>query len=108
VYGVALPHHDGRAGCAAVVFREAPNSASLRSLAVHTTSALPRFAVPLFLRHVENMVTTGTNKQQKHTLQVEGVDVNKVTDTLYWLKNGEYVRFGEKDWKDITEGKVRL
>ncbi|KAJ5376993.1 hypothetical protein N7509_013879 [Penicillium cosmopolitanum] len=59
VYGVVLPNHDGRAGCAAIVFNQQvasgtsgpalePSRATLDSLAAHTLQNLPRFAAPLF------------------------------------------------------------
>ncbi|PHH86607.1 hypothetical protein CDD83_9997 [Cordyceps sp. RAO-2017] len=78
VYGVALPHHDGRAGCAAVCFDPSPPGPDvLRSLADHVRARLPRYARPLFLRLVPEVgadgQTTGTNKQQKHLLRDAGV-----------------------------------
>jgi acyl-CoA synthetase (AMP-forming)/AMP-acid ligase II len=109
VYGVELPHHDGRAGCVAVVLTEEPSPKVLQSLAEHTTRALPRFAVPLFMRITRNMERTGTNKQQKHVLRPQGVDpAKKGEDELYWLRDGTYVRFGEKEWRELSGGKVKL
>jgi hypothetical protein len=88
---------------------EKPTPDLLKSLASHVTKSLPKFAVPLFLRHTKAMAMTGTNKQQKHHLREEGVDVSKVKeDKLYWLKDGAYVPFEEKDWAEITGGRVRL
>jgi acyl-CoA synthetase (AMP-forming)/AMP-acid ligase II len=109
VYGVELPHHDGRAGCVAIVLAEEPNERLLRDLAVHATSRLPRFAVPLFLRRMRNMQITGTNKQQKHVVRKEGVDPTKVgDDELFWLKDGTYVKFGKRDWEELNGGRVKL
>lgn len=122
VYGVALPNHDGRAGCAAIVFNQQilngnadspalePSQATLNSLAVHVLKNLPRFAAPLFLRVTPEMQATGNNKQQKHVLRTEGVDPALVTknDRLYWLQGTSYVPFEEKDWVRVTGGQVRL
>ncbi|KAH8162451.1 hypothetical protein CIB48_g5773 [Xylaria polymorpha] len=111
VYGVQLPHHDGRAGCAAISFRRAPDEALLRSLAEHARAKLPKYAVPIFLRRGKGLVAavTGTNKQQKHNLRVEGVDPAKVgDDELYWLKGDTYVRFGQEDWDLMNAGQVKL
>ncbi len=48
VYGVEIPHHDGRAGCAAIVLSTTdPGPEVLRSLAEHVGAALPRYAAPL-------------------------------------------------------------
>ncbi|RDA86499.1 hypothetical protein CP532_2017 [Ophiocordyceps camponoti-leonardi (nom. inval.)] len=79
VYGVSLPNHDGRAGCASVCLaepeasKEAPSGDVLRSLAAHVRATLPSYARPLFLRLVPAVGqvghTTATNKQQKHHLR---------------------------------------
>lgn len=121
VYGVALPHHDGRAGCAAVVFKHQvdsgntstliePSSELLESLAQHALKGLPRFAAPLFLRATPEMPGTGNNKQQKHELRTEGVDPSKVSsqDKLYWLQGDKYVPFETKDWDRLQGGQVKL
>jgi acyl-CoA synthetase (AMP-forming)/AMP-acid ligase II len=109
VYGVALPNHDGRAGCVALVLTEEPSDRVLSSLAEHITRQLPRFAVPLFLRMTKNMERTGTNKQQKHVLREQGVDpAKKGDDELYWLRKGTYVKFGEREWIELSGGRVKL
>lgn len=111
VYGVELPNHDGRAGCVSIVLAdERPGEELLRSLAAHARENLPKYAVPVFLRisKLGGMIT-GTNKQQKHDLRVQGVDPAKVGgDDIYWLKDGTYVKFRERDWKAITGGQVKL
>lgn len=122
VYGVALPNHDGRAGCAAVVFNQQiassnlsdpalePSRQVLDDLAAHVLKNLPRFAAPLFLRVTPEMQSTGNNKQQKHTLRTEGVDPSLVSkkDRLYWLQGNSYVPFGPRDWERLNGGQVRL
>lgn len=119
VYGVSLPHHDGRAGCATIVFKNNiqgqvsdPSPQILESLATHSLKNLPKFAVPLFLRVTGQMQATGNNKQQKHQLRVQGVDPDLVakdgSDRLFWLKGKTYVPFGKKEWEAINGGKVKL
>ncbi|GAW11357.1 hypothetical protein ANO14919_007010 [Xylariales sp. No.14919] len=111
VYGVQLPHHDGRAGCAAIAFKVAPDEAVLRSLAEHAKAKLPKYAVPIFLRLGKGLsaAVTGTNKQQKHNLRVEGVDPTKVgDDELYWLKGDTYKTFTKEDWDRMSAGQVKL
>ncbi|KAF2719158.1 acetyl-CoA synthetase-like protein [Polychaeton citri CBS 116435] len=112
-YGVQLPGHDGRAGCAAVVLHDgqALDDALKRSLAAHVRQRLPRYAVPLFLRLVKEFEVTGTMKQTKVGLRNEGVDPSKMgEDELYWLPptSDSYQRFREKEWKELTGGKVKL
>jgi acyl-CoA synthetase (AMP-forming)/AMP-acid ligase II len=111
VYGVELPHHDGRAGCVAIVLEQPPNNAVMSSLAEHARKTLPKYAVPIFLRIGPGIsaAITGTNKQQKHDLRVEGVDPGKMgDDELWWLKDNTYVRFGQKDWQELNAGRVKL
>ncbi|KAF7590485.1 hypothetical protein BBP40_002830 [Aspergillus hancockii] len=121
VYGVALPSHDGRAGCAAVILEQQhkavdrsvlvpPTQETLNSLAAHVLKNLPRFAAPLFLRFTPEMQGTGNNKQQKHVLRTEGVDPSLVSasDKLYWLQGDKYVPFEQKDWSRLQGGQVKL
>ena len=112
VYGVQVPGHDGRAGCAAVVFKDGCVSEQvLESLAKHVRKELPAFAVPIWIRETKEMQLTGTNKQQKHLLQKDGIDpelVKKEGDVLYWLKDGKYVRFTKGDLERIQGGGVKL
>ena len=126
VYGVQLPNHEGRAGCAAVVFKDQaavpdadskptllPSPAVLNSVAHHVVDNLPKYAVPLFLRVMREMQATGNNKQQKHVLRTEGVDpgildAGKSGDLLYWLKDGTYVPFTRPEWDRMNAGQVKL
>ncbi|POR39062.1 Fatty acid transporter protein [Tolypocladium paradoxum] len=118
VYGVQLPHHDGRAGCVAICLdQNPPQGDTLRSLASHVRKALPRYARPLFLRLVPEVggvaQTTGTNKQQKHALREAGVRPGAVGDDssagdMYWLRGDAYVPFGDKEWQALEAGEVKL
>lgn len=112
VYGVSLPHHDGRAGCAAVHLTEpSPSDETLRSLASHVRASLPRYAVPLFLRVMREMgggQITGTNKQQKHVLREAGVRPAEGLGEVYWLSEDSYVPFTEAEWNRLEGGRVKL
>ena len=122
VYGVAVPHHDGRIGCAALVFdngdglQKAPGGgvadvsvSILEDLANHARSRLPSYAVPGFLRVVNEMEATGNNKQQKTGLRKQGVDPAAAGgDKLFWLRGGKYVPFGPSEWEKLNGGGVRL
>ncbi|KAI0144464.1 acetyl-CoA synthetase-like protein [Xylariaceae sp. FL1272] len=112
VYGVELPHHDGRAGCAAITLKTStPDAETMRSLAQHARDKLPKYAVPLFLRFGKGLTTamTGTNKQQKHNLRVEGVNPVKVgDDEIFWLQGDTYVKFHKTDWDRLDAGQVKL
>lgn len=118
VYGVELPNHDGRAGCAAIHLDPSARGeeAELRSLAAHARSELPSYAVPLFLRVLTDAVgesqTTGTYKQQKSHFREAGVRPDPKTDaelgSLYWLVGDSYVPFKERDYRELEGGRVKL
>jgi acyl-CoA synthetase (AMP-forming)/AMP-acid ligase II len=113
VYGVKLPHHEGRAGCAAIVLEPPgdPSDQVLRTLAEHVRKDLPNYARPIFLRILKeaNTPATGTNKQMKHALREQGVSPTEVgSDTLFWLKNGTYVRFGDREWSEMNGARLKL
>jgi acyl-CoA synthetase (AMP-forming)/AMP-acid ligase II len=110
VYGIELPHHDGRAGCVAAVLNRGVDPHLLHGLAHHALKGLPHYAVPLFVRVVKEMQATGNNKQQKHVLRAEGVEPAKVSaaDQLYWLNGGTYKPFGKREWEALQSGAVKL
>jgi acyl-CoA synthetase (AMP-forming)/AMP-acid ligase II len=118
VYGVEIPHHDGRAGCAAVLLHDvttpdAPVSEStLRDIAAFARKGLPKYAVPVFLRVVTEVMATGNNKQQKHVLRTEGVDPARVKagDRIFYLRpaSDRFERFGVEEWNEVKSGRARL
>ncbi|KAF2834287.1 AMP-binding enzyme [Patellaria atrata CBS 101060] len=112
VYGVEVPGHDGRAGCAAIVLRdyveEAKIGKTLESLGAHVRGKLPRYAVPVFIRVVRHLKATGTNKHQKTELRSQGVEPGRCDlgegESLWWLKDGRYVSFGSDQWEELKAG----
>jgi acyl-CoA synthetase (AMP-forming)/AMP-acid ligase II len=117
VYGVSVPHADGRCGCAAIVLSAgvSPESLDLTGLAQYAIDRLPRYAVPLFLRTKSALSYTGTFKIQKGQAKREGIDpevIAKVAsqDRLYWLPPGAraYQPFTNEDWTSLKSGDVKL
>lgn len=119
VYGVELPAHDGRAGCAAVYISPAAfSSFNFGELLAHCRAKLPRYAVPIFLRLVQELAPTmHNNKQSKVQLRREGVDPDKIAhgdggreDVLYWVPPGgdSYVPFGRQEWESLLSGRTKL
>lgn len=117
VYGVQVPHADGRAGCAAVVPVPGVTAETLdlARLAEHAIANLPRYAVPIFIRVVPALEYTGTMKMQKGRLRSEGIDVAKIKDSspddrVFWLPPNakKYVPYGPEEWEDVKAGRVKL
>ncbi|KAI5924494.1 fatty-acyl-CoA synthase [Camillea tinctor] len=122
VYGVLVPHTDGRAGCAAVVLKTGGGDRGLdwHGFTAHCLANLPRYAVPIFVRLVAQLEYTATMKMQKGRLRAEGVDLDAIekaagekgekADAMYWLPPGQsaYVPFTKKDLQELRGGRVRL
>ena len=117
VYGVAIPHADGRCGCAAIVMASGvtEDKFDFEGLARHALNTLPRYAVPIFLRITPALQYTGTFKIQKGQAKREGVDPDLIqqggsTDKVYWLPpNGtKYMPFTGKDWDALKAGQFKL
>ncbi|KAL2841418.1 hypothetical protein BJY01DRAFT_257023 [Aspergillus pseudoustus] len=118
VYGVSVPHHEGRAGCAALQLRPGSSDADLKDLARFARARLPKYAVPVFLRIVQNSTHTDNHKQGKVALREEGVDPGKIGskvkggegDKFFYLtpESGEYVPFQKGEWEGIVGKSVRL
>jgi acyl-CoA synthetase (AMP-forming)/AMP-acid ligase II len=114
VYGVALPRHEGRAGCAAIVIKPG-TTFNFEEFTAFAKSLLPKYAVPLFIRVLDKMPTTENNKLMKGPLKKEGVDPAKLPETasIFWLKGGyaaanTYVPFTASDWESLSQGKASL
>ncbi|WP_237477531.1 long-chain-acyl-CoA synthetase [Lichenibacterium dinghuense] len=80
VYGVEVPHRDGRAGMAALVVGE---GFSLGALREHAASRLPPYARPAFLRLQAAIDSTDTFKHRKAPLVRDGFDPAQTADPLY-------------------------
>lgn len=120
VYGVTVPGHEGRAGCAAIhIDSTHVSSLDHKALLEYAREQLPKYAVPLFLRVQKKSSHIHNNKQNKVPLRKEGVDPNLigtedrdgVDDVILWLKPGQtstYVPFQRADWDKLVKGEVRL
>ena len=119
VYGVQVPNHDGRAGCAAILIDPtAKSSFDFTAFLQFARSKLPRYAVPIFLRLVDQTMVTGNNKHNKNPLKTEGIDLDKFgtkvqdgkDDKVLWIppRIDTYVPFGPEDLKNLAAGKARL
>jgi fatty-acyl-CoA synthase len=109
VYGVTVPHTDGRAGMAAVVLAHG-TPFDPRTFYGHVMRNLPRYACPLFVRLLPKMDVTGTLKQRKVALQAEGYDPGRLRDPLYFRDDvaGTYVPLTGELHQEISEGRKRL
>ena len=103
VYGIKLPHADGRAGMLALTAEAEPENFDLIGLADQLKKELPAYAVPLFIRFCKNIETTATHKIKRYRLQNEGLDI---TDPVYVLlpKTKYYVPVDKSIHEGIKQG----
>lgn len=71
---------------------------------------LPSYAVPVFVRMLPEMESTGTFKQRKVTLRNEGIDLDKIRDEMFYFDADEkkYIPYTREVYNSIVTGKSRL
>ncbi|XP_031842232.1 fatty acid transport protein 3 [Nomia melanderi] len=107
VYGVEVPHVEGKAGMASIY--DPDKTLNIKEMAEGVKKALPPYARPLFVRVLSELPMTGTFKLKKKDLQQDGFNIKKITDPVYFLDHtGVYVKLTEQLYNDILEGRTRL
>ncbi len=105
VYGVKVPHTDGRAGMANLI---ADGPLDLDAFYRHAAAALPAYARPVFLRVAGEgaMQITGTFKHRKVDLVKEGFDLSQISDPVYLRddKNRTYIPLTDAMAREIEAG----
>ncbi|GAB3242243.1 long-chain-acyl-CoA synthetase FadD6 [Mycolicibacterium hippocampi] len=115
VFGVEVPDTGGKAGMVAIQLREGAEFDG-KALAKAVYDKLPGYAIPLFVRVVEELAHTSTFKSQKVDLRKEGYggssgegddDDVKIDDPIYVLSGKEegYVPFYDEYLGEVKDGK---
>ncbi|WP_278313522.1 long-chain-acyl-CoA synthetase [Lolliginicoccus levis] len=109
VYGVEVPGADGKAGMAAIQLHDGA-SFDGKKFANHLIETLPSYAVPLFVRLIDEVEQTSTFKSQKVELRNAGYDPEQVDDPLYVLADAErgYIEYYAEYPEDVASGKIRF
>ncbi|MBD0859736.1 long-chain-acyl-CoA synthetase [Gordonia sp. zg691] len=105
-YGVEVPGTDGRAGMVAVKLREGADLDPIK-FAEHLFDALPAYAVPLFVRVVDDFEQTSTFKNRKVELRKEGY-ADADSERLHVLlgRDKGYVEYYDDYPDDVAAAKV--
>jgi fatty-acyl-CoA synthase len=108
VYGLALPHHDGKAGVASLVAREAEQVPDLAALLAALRARLPAYAIPrvIRVRWDEHPLTT-TLKVQKAALAAQGLDA-ATASPHFVLESDAYVPLDAARLADLRAGRLAL
>uniref|UniRef100_A0A1A9W8E4 Very long-chain fatty acid transport protein n=1 Tax=Glossina brevipalpis TaxID=37001 RepID=A0A1A9W8E4_9MUSC len=107
VYGVEIPHVEGKAGMAAI--KDPEHKVDLNHLSVGIRGSLPSYAQPLFIRLMTEIPRTGTFKMKKRELMLQGFNLHTISDPLYYLnKDGVYRPLDDKQYQLLLDGKAGL
>ena len=107
VYGVTVPHHEGRAGMVALVVDA---RFDLDDFRLYVAEKLPAYARPLFVRLVASLELTGTFRHRSRKLAQQGFDPAQVSDPLYFddRRAAAYVKMDATLHEHIRAGTLRL
>ncbi len=107
VYGVEVPHAEGRAGMVSLTIN---SPLDYGELARHLLANLPHYAVPMFVRESQVLDTTGTFKFRKVEAVKAGFDPEFVREPLWVLdaKHGAYAPLTPAKHAEILSGQARL
>ncbi|XP_067628869.1 long-chain fatty acid transport protein 4 isoform X1 [Eurosta solidaginis] len=107
VYGVDVPHVEGKAGMAAIV--DPDRRVDMQHLSAGVRGSLPAFARPLFIRLMNNIPRTETFKLKKIELVRDAFDICNINDAIYYLnKDGIYRLLTKKQFEDLLDGHAGL
>jgi fatty-acyl-CoA synthase len=106
VYGVAVPHTDGRAGMAGLVVEP---GFDIKAFGDYVTRELAPYAQPVFVRILPAIETTGTFKYRKTDLVEDGFDPARIKGGLYWKNPAKgYQKVTKASFEKLQSGGVKL
>ncbi|ALC38091.1 Fatp [Drosophila busckii] len=107
VYGVTIPHTEGRAGMAAIY--DPNRELDLDDFALNLAKVLPTYARPQIIRLLTKVDLTGTFKLRKVDLQKEGYDPKVVSDALYYqTAKGRYELLTPAAYEQLQRNEIRF
>lgn len=110
VYGVQVPHAEGRAGMVSLCIRQGAQFDPVKFY--HTIkNKLPDYAIPLFVRLRQGYHdTTATLKIKKSALKQEGFHIKSTQESIYVLVNRDqgYQPLDEQVLEQIQQGQLRF
>jgi acyl-CoA synthetase (AMP-forming)/AMP-acid ligase II len=107
VYGVQVPHSEGRAGM--VAFNSDLNSFDWNAFSSFVDEKLPTYARPVFVRIIQELETTGTFKLKKGELRDEAYHLEKVNDDAVFVREPKsecYTRLTNETYEKINNGSI--
>lgn len=82
-------------------------------LSRHARTYLPKYAVPVFIRHIKERSATHNNKQDKVPLKKAGIDPGQMEgNPVLWVsdhgKGDDYVPFTQNELDLLNAGRAKL
>lgn len=112
VYGVEIPHTNGRAGMAAITLAEGCqlNHEDFSQMYRTFNRVLPAYAVPVFLRIQDKVETTGTFKYQKNKLKAQAFNLEQSNDQILIIlpQQNTYCRLTPEIYRNIQAYQYRF
>ncbi len=111
VYGVQIPHTDGRAGMATITPSVELDKFDWAELTRHVREKMPAYEIPVFIRVREQQEVTGTFKYRKVELKKEAYHLDQVGDEPIYVivgKDGEYTELTSETEDKINAGDISL
>ncbi|EDW00632.1 GH20985 [Drosophila grimshawi] len=108
VYGVQIPHVEGKAGMAAIM-DPTRKLVDIEYLSIVIRGSLPPYARPLFIRLLDEIPRTETFKLKKRELALEGYNLEIVKDPIYYLnRDGVYRLLSTEQYASLLAGTAGL
>ena len=117
VVGIKVPNHEGRAGFAVVELEKNYQNKSeeeyiqlLNKLLDHLKNELPKYALPIFVKFVDEIRRTDNHKVPKKLYRNQVLPHGENRDEkIYWLKGyKKYQLLTDNDWSAIVSGTAKL
>jgi fatty-acyl-CoA synthase len=107
VYGVEVEGAGGKAGMAAIQLKGGADFDG-KALAKTVYENLPSYALPLFVRVVDELEKTSTHKTKKVDLSKQGYGSDDIDDPVYVLKSRDegYVEYYDDYPEEVKAGKA--
>lgn len=117
VVGIKVPNHEGRAGFAVAELEKNYQNKSeeeyiqlLNKLLDHLKNELPKYALPIFVKFVDEIRRTDNHKVPKKLYRNQVLPHGENRDEkIYWLKGyKKYQLLTDNDWSAIVSGTAKL
>lgn len=111
VFPVSIPNHEGKTGMAVIKEHKLRDADAMNLLLSRLQLSLPFYAIPSFVRVVEQLEMTSTMKIPKVEYQKRGYDVNLVNeDKIYYYskEHSQYCELTAEKYRKIISGQIKF